>query len=1177
MSFNTIDGYTHNTVTGDSILPFINSKGDTVPTGVPLPILGKALPPDSLKEPVTRKVDKAHVEQRDLNYRVIPKDIPVIEINQDSLIRLSAEDDIDCEACVSEVGDTIPTGVVLQVKGRVVPCIQPEPVIAGAPEYKHSASLNIQLIGMDQGLEGVYVRTVFEDSRGHIWIGSYYGGVSRYDGTTFTNYGVEEGLSNGVYDIVEDRNGNMWFATNNKGVCMYDGKSFIYYGEEEGLSSNDVYIMIEDSRGNIWIGNRAGVSKLSFGSGSDEAADPSQQVTLTNYTEKEGFITKIVRGIVEDEQGNMWFGSRGGGVCMMQAEAVSGQQDPIVFTQYQEKDGLASRSINTMLGDKNGNIWFATGRGLTKLSKVGKGGNVTEYFTNYYEKDGLGGDIVYEIVEEENGDLWFGAYGGGVSELSSTIVDGVEVETFKVFRKDDGLSTDDTGPHLVEKSGNIWFSAWGQGVWIMRSRPFRNYTFKDGLPFDRAYAVLEDNAGVIWVGTDGGGATKLVLGGGQEAEVASYISYPTEVDLDDASIYNMFKDRSGNIWFGYNWVSVLTPSYAADQNEKDGAEYITEYYKKEGLIGGRVSTLLEDQLGNVWIASSGGLSKLVLNGPDIGSVIQYSEDEGLSDAYINTLLEDSKGTIWFGTDDGLFKLTQKEQGQESGTLTHYTEKEGLCNNAVEVLLEDRKGNIWIGTDNGLDVLHKSPDKAPVSAGSAEQLRVTHYTEMEGLSHNAIHSLIEDDEGHIWVGTKSGLNEMVLGDGPDIVDKIRHYGKYDGLKGADFINESTLLDSKGRLWWGCTKSLNMLDLAKLKTAQDPPSIHLNSIDINEQFIDHHNVEQTDSTGFISSGAMPYYNYPKDLVLDHNKDHLTFHFAAIDWIAPHKIKYSHKLEGLNDKWSKVSAEAKAEYRNIPYGTYTFKVMAIGESGEWSEPFEYEFTIDPPWWHTWWARAGYLLLLLLGVFIFHSWRTASYKQRQKELEDEVEEATVEIRAQKEEAESQRAKAEKSEQFKQQFLANMSHEIRTPMNAVMGMTNLLLDKDPKKDQINYLDGIKKSSDNLLHIINDILDLSKIESGKMEIEHIDFSIRTSLNHVKKILNHRADEKGLELFCSIKSDVMDVVMGDPVRLNQVLINLTGNAIKFTEKGSVTIEVDNSENGIKFSIIDTGIGIPEDKL
>ena len=172
---------------------------------------------------------------------------------------------------------------------------------------------------------------------------------------------------------------------------------------------------------------------------------------------------------------------------------------------------------------------------------------------------------------------------------------------------------------------------------------------------------------------------------------------------------------------------------------------------------------------------------------------------------------------------------------------------------------------------------------------------------------------------------------------------------------------------------------------------------------------------------------------------------------------------------------------------------------------------------------------------------------------------------------------RAEKSEQIKQDFLANMSHEIRTPMNAVLGMTNLVLDMPLGDKQRYYLNGIKKSGDNLLHIINDILDLSKMEAGKMELDKIDFSIRDTVDQVKQMLLHRAQEKDIELLTIINPEVNDIVIGDPMRLNQVLINLIGNAIKFTIKGSVTLEVKNIKEGVKFNVIDTGIGIPEDKL
>lgn len=224
-----------------------------------------------------------------------------------------------------------------------------------------------------------------------------------------------------------------------------------------------------------------------------------------------------------------------------------------------------------------------------------------------------------------------------------------------------------------------------------------------------------------------------------------------------------------------------------------------------------------------------------------------------------------------------------------------------------------------------------------------------------------------------------------------------------------------------------------------------------------------------------------------------------------------------------------------------------------------------------------AGFILVVLLLFFVY-----LNYKNQRK--------ATAEMAI-------ARQRAEQSEKFKEQFLANMSHEIRTPMNAVMGMTNLVLDSTLNEKQRFYLEGIRKSSDTLLHIINDILDLSKIEAGKMEMENIDFSLADVLDQVKQTLQHKAEEKGLQLIVTIDSSVPGVLMGDPVRVNQVLMNLAGNAIKFTEKGSVTISVSRQPSAVTshqspitnhqspvtspvpltFSISDTGIGIPEDKL
>lgn len=176
-------------------------------------------------------------------------------------------------------------------------------------------------------------------------------------------------------------------------------------------------------------------------------------------------------------------------------------------------------------------------------------------------------------------------------------------------------------------------------------------------------------------------------------------------------------------------------------------------------------------------------------------------------------------------------------------------------------------------------------------------------------------------------------------------------------------------------------------------------------------------------------------------------------------------------------------------------------------------------------------------------------------------------------------RIRAEESEKHEQQFLANMSHEIRTPMNAVLGMTNLLLDSKLDEKQTKYLKAINISSKNLLVIINDILDLSKLEAGKMEIEKIPFRIREVIQNVSDTSKFKAEEKGLRFEINISPDLPEVVKGDPTRLNQVLTNLCSNAVKFTDKGRITISVDKPENShfIQFRVIDTGIGIPNDKL
>jgi len=1065
--------------------------------GVPITATPKIIHPDSVAKPQSFTVDHAALTTINAhpNRHQIPKERTTIPVDKSQLKTIKVGEGNPDFVLINSIGDTLPTGVPVPAKGKVVKAIHSKPTKALPPATKDAAIAHLQYLNMEQGMASSFVRAVLEDKNGNIWLGTR-GGLSVYNGESFTHYTENEGLSNNfVRAIAEDQNGNIWLGTEGGGVSVFNGESFIHYTENEGLSNNLVRAILEDKSGNMWLGTRGGVSVFDGES-------------FTHYTEKEGLSYDDVMSIAEDQSGKIWLGTFYGGVSVFDGES---------FTHYSEKDGLSNSNVVSILEDKSGNIWLATDGGGVSVFNG-------ESFTHYSENEGVSSRFVWSILEDQSGKIWLGTRGGGLSVFNG--------ESFTHYSENEGLSNNTVWSITEDQSGNIWLGTDGGGVSIFNGENFTHYSESEGVSNNIVRTVLEDRSGNIWVGTQGGGV--CVFNG------ESFTHYTENEGLSNNTVVSILEDKSGNIWLGTEGGGVSVYN----------GESFTHYSENEGVSNSYVRAIAEDKSGNIWLGSRGRLS--VFNGENF---THYTEKEGVSISNVWSILEDQSGNIWVGTEGGGVSVFNGE------SFTRYTENEGLSNNIVRDIAEDKSGNIWLGTWGG-----------GVSVFNGENF--THYTENEGLSNNTVFSITEDksapfNEIGVFIGTENGLSKISLREdetsgGKEFAFSIQNFGKQDGLKGLRFTM-SAIIDSKNRAWWGTGNGLVMLDLNTLKLSDKIPQPRLSQLEINEQYIDYRNISDSpDSYGdqIKFNGVQNFENYPLSLKLPYEKNHLTFYFAAIDWAAPHKIRYSYRMEGLHTNWSQPAADPMADYRNLPFGTYTFQIRAIGESGVWSEPFDYTFTILPPWWRTWWAYFLYGVMFLNALYLLRRYELNRFNLKNQLAFEKIE--TESLR--------------KLDHLKSHFFANISHEFRTPLTLILGQIEALQSSDINGKIKDKLKVAERNGRRLQSLINQLLELSKLEAGKIELKTDIHNMVSFLKSLFYSFETLAETKNISLsFVSQNQSIP--ARFDTDKMEKVFCNLLSNAFKFTRTGGrieLFISKLNAET-VEITLKDTGIGIAPDRL
>jgi ligand-binding sensor domain-containing protein/serine phosphatase RsbU (regulator of sigma subunit) len=871
---NTEAGYTIHPLTGDSIHPIINSLGDTLITGVPIPAQGRVIDPGSVSAPRLRQAGKPEVIPTHLNVHNIPKNLRTQAVHGVDLLKtkiLGAES--SDFVLVNSTGDTVRTGIPIPLEGKEVPFVQPNPEIALPPGMKENAILDIQYLDVYHGMFSSQVISIVEDSHGQLWFGTTGGGASMYDGQTFSHYTKEEGLcETWILSSMKDSHSNLWFGTMGEGVIRFNGENFTHITEKEGLSNN------------------------------------------------------LINCILEDSRGHYWFGTDGGGICLYDGESL---------THFSTNEGLSSNWVLSMKEDSQGHLWFGTSRGVCMYDG--------QSFL-HYAVDEIPGNIPIQSIEEDShGNLWFATRGAGVMKYDG--------ESFTFFTEEEGLSSNPVNSILEDRQGRLWFGTTGAGAYMYNGSTFTHVSEKEGLSGSWITQIVEDSHGNLWLGTIGGGISIY--------NSQSFQHYTEELGLSSRAVYSILEDSQGRLWFG---------TMFGGANLYDGLSF--KYYgEEEGLSGQTIESMLEDSHGNIWFGTaSGGVSMF-----DGSTFTQYTEEAGLSNISVGSILEDSKGQLWFGTLGGGVSRYNGE------SFTHFSEKEGLSSNLIGCMMEDRQGRIWFGTMT-----------AGVSMFDGQSF--LHISETEGVNENLVQSIMEDGKGNIWLSTEDGLNLIRIRSGNDSL-QIHSFKLQDGLKGTNFISNSVLLDSKNRFWWGSNKCLTMLDLNKFQVENLAPRMQLKGIDLNGQSCNYRRGEQDMGANIKFDSVARFFNYPIHLELPYEQNHLTFHYSAINWAAPHKVRYAYKMTGFQEEWNPATTQTQANYRNLPFGSHTFMVRAIGEAQVWSEPLEYTFTIKPPWWQSWLARIGYGILAFSLVFAIVQWRTSRFKKRQRELELTIKERTLEV----------------------------------------------------------------------------------------------------------------------------------------------------------------------------------------